>query len=67
MAGSTLALRNLGIFSGKYLIKSSRHSIMRGGGYTTSIEVRMLEFIPDDLLNTSALSETTQERDNEHA
>ena len=50
VAGSTLALRNLGIFSGKYLIKSSRHSIVRGSGYTTSLEVRMLEFIPDDLL-----------------
>lgn len=66
VAGSTLLLRNLGIFSGKYLIKSSRHTISRNGGYITSIEVRMLEFIPDDLLNTSALSEATQERDNEH-
>ena len=66
VAGSTILLRNLGIFSGKYLIKSSKHSITRGGGYTTSIDVRMLEFIPDDLLNTSAVSETTQERDNEH-
>ena len=57
VAGSTLALRNLGIFSGKYLIKSSRHSIVRGGGYTTSLEVRMLEFIPDDLQNTGLLTE----------
>ena len=57
VAGSTLALRNLGIFSGKYLIKSSRHSIVRGGGYTTSLEVRMLEFIPDDLQNTGVLTE----------
>lgn len=62
VAGSTLLLRNLGIFSGKYLIKSSRHTISRGGGYTTSIDVRMLEFIPDDLLNTGALSDTTQEQ-----
>lgn len=57
VAGSTIALRNLGIFSGKYLIKSSRHSIVRGGGYTTSLEVRMLEFIPDDLQNTGVLTE----------
>lgn len=57
VAGSTLALRNLGIFSGKYLIKSSHHSIVRGGGYTTSLEVRMLEFIPDDLQNTGVLTE----------
>lgn len=57
VAGSTLLLRNLGIFSGKYLIKSSRHSIVRGGGYTTSLEVRMLAFIPDDLQNTGVLTE----------
>ena len=57
VAGSTILLRNLGVFSGKYLIKSSRHSITRGGGYTTSIDVRMLEFIPDDLLSTGALTE----------
>ncbi|OOF53992.1 hypothetical protein BKK56_10495 [Rodentibacter genomosp. 2] len=50
VAGSTILLRNLGVFSGKYLIKQSRHSISRSQGYITNIEVRMLEFIPDDLL-----------------
>lgn len=50
VAGSTILLKNLGVFSGKYLIKQSRHSILRSQGYTTNIEVRMLEFIPDDLL-----------------
>ena len=50
VAGSTILLKNLGVFSGKYLIKQSRHSISRTQGYTTNIEVRMLEFIPDDLL-----------------
>ncbi|WP_116743851.1 phage late control D family protein [Actinobacillus suis] len=49
VAGSTILLKNLGVFSGKYLIKSSRHSIARNQGYLTTIEVRMLEFIPDDL------------------
>ena len=49
VAGSTIILKNLGVFSGKYLIKQSRHTINKGG-YTTSIEVRMLEFIPDDLI-----------------
>ncbi|WP_419851641.1 phage late control D family protein [Actinobacillus pleuropneumoniae] len=49
VAGTTILLRNLGVFSGKYLIKSSRHTILRNQGYTTSIEVRMIEFIPDDL------------------
>lgn len=50
VAGATILLRNLGVFSGKYLIKSSRHNISRNGGYTTDIEVRMLEFIADDLV-----------------
>lgn len=50
VAGATILLRNLGVFSGKYLIKSSRHTISRNGGYVTNIEVRMLEFIADDLI-----------------
>lgn len=49
VAGATIRLKNLGIFSGKYLIKSSRHSMSRSQGYTTDIEVRMVEFIADDL------------------
>lgn len=49
VAGSTILLKNLGVFSGKYLIKQSRHTFNKQG-YTTSIEVRMLEFIPDDLM-----------------
>lgn len=50
VAGATILLRNLGVFSGKYLIKSSRHTISRNSGYVTAIEVRMLEFIADDLI-----------------
>ncbi|SUV40999.1 Uncharacterised protein [Avibacterium paragallinarum] len=46
-------LRNLGVFSGKYLIKSAMHRLSRSGGYQTEIEVRMLEFIPDDLVTLS--------------
>lgn len=51
VAGATIHLRNLGVFSGKYLIKSSRHTLVRHQGYITDIEVKMLEFIPDDLEN----------------
>lgn len=47
VAGNTLHLTNLGMFSGKYLIKSARHSYSLMGGYTTDIEVRMLEFMED--------------------
>lgn len=60
VAGATIILRNLGVFSGKYLIKSSRHSMSRFQGYITDIEVRMLEFIADDLLDI------TNEEDNEN-
>ncbi|MDD7568286.1 MAG: hypothetical protein PUJ68_00070 [[Actinobacillus] rossii] len=49
VAGATILLRNLGVFSGKYLIKSSRHHFARSQGYTTDIEVSMLKFIADDL------------------
>ena len=45
--------RNLGVFSGKYLIKSSHHTIYRNQGYTTTIDVRLLEFIADDLVTQS--------------
>ncbi|TCJ95966.1 hypothetical protein EV694_1969 [Volucribacter psittacicida] len=57
VAGATIVLRNLGVFSGKYLIKSSRHTLSRGQGYTTDIEIRMIEFIPDDLQAEEDLAE----------
>ncbi|AWX15239.1 hypothetical protein CEP48_03245 [Mergibacter septicus] len=50
VAGNTLRLRKLGVFSGKYLITSSRHHLTRSSGFTTEIEVRMLEFIPDNIV-----------------
>lgn len=47
VAGNTILLTGFGFFSGKYLIKSARHNYSKGQGYTTSLEVRMLEFIED--------------------
>lgn len=47
VAGNTILLTGLGMFSGKYLIKSARHSYVRNQGYTTSLDIRMLEFIDD--------------------
>ncbi|QIM66326.1 hypothetical protein A4G16_02535 [Mannheimia granulomatis] len=47
VAGNTVLLTGLGMFSGKYLIKSARHNYSRNQGYTTDLEVRMLEFIED--------------------
>ncbi|MFD1805559.1 phage late control D family protein [Pasteurella oralis] len=56
VAGNSILLRNLGVFSGKYLIKSSRHTLSKQG-YTTNIEVRLLAFIADDLV-TQAMENT---------
>lgn len=51
VAGNTLVLRDMGLFSGKYLIKSARHSLSRGQGFTTELEVRMLEFFEENNAN----------------
>lgn len=44
VAGNTIMLKNMGVFSGKYLIKSARHNLRRGQGFTTDIEIRMVEY-----------------------
>ncbi|TNG92983.1 hypothetical protein FHQ28_01575, partial [Pasteurellaceae bacterium USgator11] len=48
VAGNTIQLTNIGLFSGKYLIKSARHSYNKNQGYTTTLEVRMLEFTEEN-------------------
>lgn len=45
VAGNTIMLKDMGVFSGKYLIKSARHNLRRGQGFTTDIEIRMIEHI----------------------
>ncbi|MWQ31187.1 hypothetical protein F9860_08130 [Glaesserella parasuis] len=47
VAGNTVLLTGFGMFSGKYLIKSARHSYTKSQGYVTDLGVRMLEFIED--------------------
>lgn len=47
VSGNTLNLTGLGMFSGKYLIKSARHTLSKSQGYTTDLEVRMLTFNED--------------------
>lgn len=44
VAGNTIWLTNMGLFSGKYLIKSARHSMSKMQGYVTKLEIRMLEY-----------------------
>lgn len=48
VAGQTVQLKGFGKFSGKYLVKQARHEIRRGGGFTTDLEVKMVEYVPDE-------------------
>lgn len=43
LAGNTIHLTHVGVFSGKYLIKSARHNLSRTQGYSTEIEIRMVK------------------------
>ncbi|KMK50618.1 regulatory protein [[Actinobacillus] muris] len=57
VAGNTIWLTNMGMFSGKYLIKQARHSLSRSSGYTTELEIRLLEF-SEELPNVSKTDHT---------
>lgn len=47
VAGQVLLLKNHGKFSGRYLVKQARHSYDRMSGYTTDLEIKMLEYVPE--------------------
>lgn len=47
VAGQVIELRQMGKFSGKYLIKQARHDYSRMRGYTTDLEIKMLEYIAE--------------------
>lgn len=48
VAGQTVQLKGFGKFSGKYLVKQARHEIRRGSGFTSDLEVKMVEYVPDE-------------------
>lgn len=48
VAGQTVQLVKIGHFSGKYLVKQARHDYSRSRGYTTELEVKMIEYIDED-------------------
>ncbi|EGF09640.1 phage protein [Neisseria bacilliformis ATCC BAA-1200] len=48
VAGQIVRLKGFGQFSGRYLVKQSRHELRRSTGYTTSLEVKMVEYIADE-------------------
>ena len=47
VAGQVMRLTGYGQMSGNYLVKQSRHSYSRMTGYTTELEVKMLQYIAD--------------------
>ncbi|SAY50941.1 phage late control D family protein [Neisseria weaveri] len=48
VAGQVILLENHGKFSGRYLVKQARHRYDRRSGYTTDLEIKMLEYIPEE-------------------
>lgn len=48
VAGQVIMLKNHGKFSGRYMVKQARHSYSRRGGYATDLEIKMLEYIPEE-------------------
>lgn len=48
---SMVRLKGFGKFSGKYLVKQSRHDFTRHGGWTTELEIKMTEYVADEEKN----------------
>lgn len=45
LAGNTCELVHVGMFSGKYFINQSAHSVSKDGGYTTSVDVKRVGLV----------------------
>ena len=48
VAGQIVQLAGYGKLSGKYLVKQAQHEIRRSGGYTVSLDVKMIEYVADE-------------------
>jgi len=48
VAGQMVRLQGFGKFSGKYLVKQSRHAFTRHRGWTTELEIKMTEYVADE-------------------
>lgn len=47
VAGQVIELQQMGKFSGRYLVKQARHDYSRMRGYTTDLEIKMIEYIAE--------------------
>lgn len=48
VAGQIIRLSGYGKMSGNYQVKQASHNLSRSSGYTTSLEINMIEYIADD-------------------
>ena len=48
VAGQVVQLKGYGKLSGKYLVKQARHELRRSAGYAVDLEVKMIEYVPDE-------------------
>ena len=48
MAGQVVELQRIGKFSGRYLVKQARHEYSKSRGYTTDLDIKMLEYIAEE-------------------
>ena len=48
VAGQVVELQRIGKFSGRYLVKQARHEYSKSRGYTTDLDIKMLEYIAEE-------------------
>ena len=54
VSGQVVQLKGFGKFSGKYLVKRAHHDIKKSSGYGAELEVKMVEYVPDEAEKTEA-------------
>ena len=54
VSGQVVQLKGFGKFSGKYLVKRAHHDIKKSSGYGAELEVKMVEYVPDEPEKTEA-------------
>ena len=54
VSGQVVQIKGFGKFSGKYLVKRAHHDIKKSSGYGAELEVKMVEYVPDEPEKTEA-------------
>lgn len=54
VSGQVVQIKGFGKFSGKYLVKRAHHDIKKSSGYGAELEVKMVEYVPDEAEKTEA-------------